>query len=92
MNITLGHAFIPLLTRGVPCAEYFRVHMPFNSVFKGLSDRELSQTTVVCLVFWEQKGRDRNNKISVIWDVRGSDTTLLWKLISNATRKIRQGR
>lgn len=89
MNITLGHAFIPLLTRGVPCAEYFRLHMPFNSVFKGLSDRELSQTTVVCLVFWEQKVRDRNNKISVIWDVKsGSDTTLLWKLISNATRKI----
>lgn len=89
MDIILRHAFIPLLTRGVPCAEYYRVHMPFNSVFKGLSDRELSQTIVVCVVFWEQKGRDRNNKNFCYQGCeRGSDTTLLWKLITNATRKI----
>lgn len=48
MAITLRHVFIPLLPRDVSCVEYFRVHMPFNSVFKGLSDRELSQTIVMC--------------------------------------------
>lgn len=76
VDIILRHAFIPLLTRVVPCAEYFRVQMPFNSVFKGLSDRELSQTTVVCVVFREWKGRDRNNKISVIRDVREAQIPL----------------
>lgn len=60
MDIILRHAFIPLLTRGVPCAEYYRVHMfPFNSVFKGLSDRELSQTIVVRGGILGAKGRDR---------------------------------